>query len=185
MTAICIVCCCRQPQAVVFGAALLYDENIQSFKWVFEVFADAMRARQPQTILIDERPECAAAAAEVWPGSNRCTSVWQTYNSSKRHLKQAFESSESFSNALSHFLFDYEDEMEFLSAWEKLIEKHDISESEWLSGLFMEKEKWALPHQRTIFSADILTTLQKDNTINELKRELSEQRRYSAVLQAL
>jgi len=29
------------------------------------VFADAMRARQPQTILIDERPECAAAAAEV------------------------------------------------------------------------------------------------------------------------
>jgi len=52
-------------------------------------------------------------------------------------------------------------------------------------GLFMEKEKWALPHQRTIFSADILTTLQKDNTINELKRELSEQRRYSAVLQAL
>jgi len=49
----------------------------------------------------------------------------------------------------------------------------------------MEKEKWALPHQRTIFSADILTTLQKDNTIKELKQELSEQRRYSAVLQAL
>ena len=65
----------NHKQLLVFGAALLYDENIQSFKWVFEVFADAMRARQPQTILIDERPECAAAAAEVWPGSNRCTSV--------------------------------------------------------------------------------------------------------------
>ena len=80
--------------------------------------------------------------------------------------------------------------MEFLSAWERLIEKHDISESEWLSGLFMEKEKWALPYQRTIFSADILTTLQKDNMINELKRELSEQedilqffRRYEVILE--
>ncbi|KAG2645474.1 hypothetical protein PVAP13_2KG445800 [Panicum virgatum] len=180
----------NHKQLLVFGAALLYDESIQSFKWVFEVFADAMRARQPQTILIDERPECAAAAAEVWPGSNRCTSVWHIYHNSKRHLKQAFESSKSFSNALSHFLFDYEDEMEFLSAWERLIEKHDISESEWLSGLFMEKEKWALPYQRTIFSADILTTLQKDNMINELKRELSEQedilqffRRYEVILE--
>jgi len=111
----------------------------------------------------------AAAAAEVWPGSNRCTSVWQTYNSSKRHLKQAFESSKSFSNALSHFLFDYEDEMEFFSAWERLIEKHDISESEWLSGLFMEKEKWASPYQRIISSDDILTTLQKDVSCNDLK----------------
>jgi len=108
----------NHKQLLVFGAALLYDENIQSFKWVFEVFADAMRARQPQTILIDERPEyAAAAAAEVWPGSNN----------SKRYLKQAFESSKSFSNALSHFLFDHEDEMVFLSAREKLIEKHDIS----------------------------------------------------------
>ncbi|CAL5083082.1 unnamed protein product [Urochloa decumbens] len=180
----------NHKQLLVFGAALLYDESIQSLKWVFEVFADAMRARKPQTILIDERPECAVAAAEVWPGSNYCTSVWHIYHNSKRHLKQLFESSKSFSNALSHCLFDYEDEMEFLSTWEKLIEKYDISESEWLSRLFMEKEKWALPYQRTIFSADILTTLQKDNMINELKRELSEQedilqffRRYEAILE--
>ncbi|CAD6223751.1 unnamed protein product [Miscanthus lutarioriparius] len=103
---------------------------------------------------------------------------------------QVFESSKSFSNALSHCLFDCEDEIEFLSAWEKLIEKHDISESEWLSRLFLVKEKWALPYQRTIFSADILSTLRKDNMINELKRELSEQedilqffRRYESILE--
>ena len=59
--------------------------------------------------------------------------------------------------------------MEFLSAWERLTEKHDISESEWLSGLFMEKEKWASPYQRTISSDDILTTLQKDVSCNDLK----------------
>jgi hypothetical protein len=180
----------NHKQLLVFGAALLYDDSIHSLKWVFEVFADAMRARQPQTIFIDERPECAVAAAEVWPGSNHCVSVWHIYHNSKRHLKQVFDSSKSFSNYLSHCLFDYEGEMEFLSTWEKLIEKYDISESEWLSRLFMEKEKWALPYQRNIFSADMLTTLQKDNMINELKRELSEQedilqffRRYEAILE--
>ncbi|WVZ65995.1 hypothetical protein U9M48_015274 [Paspalum notatum var. saurae] len=180
----------NHKQLLVFGAALLYDESIQSLKWVFEVFADAMHARHPQTILTDERPECAIAAAEVWPRSNHCISVWHIYHNSKRHLKQVFESSKSFSNALSHCLFDCDDEMEFLSAWEKLIEKHDIGESEWLSRLFLEKEKWALPYQRTMFSADILSTLRKDNMINELKRELSEQedilqffRRYEAILE--
>ncbi|XP_044323538.1 protein FAR1-RELATED SEQUENCE 5 isoform X1 [Triticum aestivum] len=165
----------NHKQLLVFGAALLYDDGIQSLKWVFQAFADAMRDRQPKTILIDERSECAIAAAEVWPGSNHCTSVWHIYHSSKRHLKQVFESSKSFGNALSQCLFDCEDEMEFLSAWEKLIEKHDIGESEWLSRLFLEKEKWALPYRRTVFSADILSTLRKDSMINELKRELSEQ----------
>jgi len=180
----------NHKQLLVFGAALLYDESVQSLKWVFEVFADAMHARHPQTILIDERPECAIAAAEVWPGSNHCTGVWHIYHNSKRHLKQVFESSKSFSNALSHCLFECEDEIEFLSAWEKLIEKHDISDSEWLSRLFLVKEKWALPYQRTMFSADILSTLRKDNMINELKRELSEQedilqffRRYESILE--
>ncbi|XP_062189188.1 protein FAR1-RELATED SEQUENCE 5-like [Phragmites australis] len=180
----------NHKQLLVFGAALLYDESIQSLKWVFEVFADAMRARQPQTILIDERPECAIAAAEVWPGSNHCTSVWHIYHNSKRHLKQVFESTKSFGNALSHCLFDCEDEMEFLSSWEKLFEKHDAGESEWLNRLFLEKEKWALAYQRTMFSADILTTLRKENMINELKRELSEQedilqffRRYETILE--
>ncbi|KAL6862160.1 hypothetical protein ACP4OV_016809 [Aristida adscensionis] len=180
----------NHKQLLVFGAALLNDESVQSMKWLFEVFADAMRARQPQTILLDERPECAIAAAEVWPGSNCCTSVWHIYHNSKRHLKQVFESCKSFSNALSNCLFECEDEMEFLSAWEKLIEKHDVGESEWLSRLVLEKEKWALPYQRTVFSADILTTLRKDEMINDLKRELSEQedilqffRRYEAILE--
>ncbi|PNT75050.1 hypothetical protein BRADI_1g26980v3 [Brachypodium distachyon] len=165
----------NHKQLLVFGAALLYDDSIQSLKWVFQAFADAMRARQPKTILIDERSACAIAAAEVWPGSNYCTSVWHIYHNSKRHLKQVFENSKSFGNALSQCLFDCEDEMEFLSAWEKLVEKHEISEGEWLSRLFLEKEKWALPYRRTMFSADIITTLRKDNMINELKRELSEQ----------
>jgi zinc finger SWIM domain-containing protein 3 len=91
---------------------------------------------------------------------------------------------------LSHCLLDCEDEIEFLSAWEKLIEKHDIGESEWLGRLFLEKENWALPYQRAMFSADILTTLRKANMIVDLKKELSEQedilqflRCYEAILE--
>nr|CAB3458007.1 unnamed protein product [Digitaria exilis] len=146
--------------------------------------------KRKRGIIVSRIFVCSREAAEVWPGSNHCTSVWHIYHNSKRHLKQLFEISKSFSNALSHCLFDYEDEMEFLSTWEKLTEKYEICENEWLNRLFMEREKWALPYQRTIFSADILSTLQKDNMINELKRELSEQedilqflRRYEAILE--
>lgn len=180
----------NHKQMLVFGAALLYDESIESLKWVFKAFADAMCGKQPDTVLIDERPECAMAAAEVWPRSSHCTSVWHIYHNSKRHLKQVFEGSKSFANALSHCLFECDDEVEFLSAWEKLIEKHDVGENEWLNKLFLEKEKWALPYWRALFSADILTTLRKDNMINDIKRELSEQedilqflRRYETMLE--
>ncbi|KAF7826488.1 protein FAR1-RELATED SEQUENCE 5-like [Senna tora] len=38
---------------VIFGAALLYDKTMASFKWLFETFLKAREDRKPQTIFID------------------------------------------------------------------------------------------------------------------------------------
>ena len=36
--------------AVIFGAALLYDETTESFKWLFETFLEAQNQKKPWTI---------------------------------------------------------------------------------------------------------------------------------------
>ncbi|KAF7807605.1 protein FAR1-RELATED SEQUENCE 5-like [Senna tora] len=38
---------------IIFGAALLYDETVASFKWLFETFLKAYGDRKPQTIFTD------------------------------------------------------------------------------------------------------------------------------------
>jgi len=37
-------------QSIIFGVALLHDETIISFKWLFETFFSAMFGKQPRTI---------------------------------------------------------------------------------------------------------------------------------------
>ena len=37
-------------ETVVFGGALLYDETIESFVWLFETFLEAMSEKKPITI---------------------------------------------------------------------------------------------------------------------------------------
>nr|XP_027122182.1 protein FAR1-RELATED SEQUENCE 5-like [Coffea arabica] len=51
----------QHRQIVIFGAALMYDETIDSFKWVFGTFLEAMCGKHPSTILTDQDHAMAAA----------------------------------------------------------------------------------------------------------------------------
>ncbi|KAF7808389.1 protein FAR1-RELATED SEQUENCE 5-like [Senna tora] len=50
---------------VIFGAALLYDETVASFKWLFETFLKAHGGRKPQTIFTDQDQAMARAIQEA------------------------------------------------------------------------------------------------------------------------
>ncbi|WJX46143.1 hypothetical protein P8452_32970 [Trifolium repens] len=45
--------------SVVFGAALMYDETIESFKWVFDTFLQAHNNKKPKTVFTDQDPAMA------------------------------------------------------------------------------------------------------------------------------
>ena len=51
-------------------ADLLYDETIESFKWLFKTFLSAMSGKQPKTILTDQSAAMAKAIAEVFDELN-------------------------------------------------------------------------------------------------------------------
>ncbi|KAG1334363.1 putative protein FAR1-RELATED SEQUENCE 5 [Cocos nucifera] len=60
----------HHKQIVIFGAALLYDETTDSFKWLLETFKLAMHGKQPKTILTDNSVALSNAIAEVWQGTS-------------------------------------------------------------------------------------------------------------------
>ncbi|XP_065636333.1 protein FAR1-RELATED SEQUENCE 5-like [Quercus suber] len=60
----------HHKQSIIFGAALLYDETITSFKWLFETFLSAMSGKQPKTIFTDQSAVMANAIEDVFPESN-------------------------------------------------------------------------------------------------------------------
>ena len=56
----------HHKQTIIFGAALLYDKTIESFKWLFKTFLSAMSGKQPKTILKDQFAAMAKAITEVF-----------------------------------------------------------------------------------------------------------------------
>ncbi|KAJ6802169.1 protein FAR1-RELATED SEQUENCE 5-like [Iris pallida] len=163
----------HHKQTVVFGSALLYDESTNSLKWLFETFKTAMSGRQPQTILTDRSDAMDEAIAMVWSGTAHRYCVWHIYQNAMEQLSQAFHGSKTLSYDFSKCLFDYEDEEEFLLAWNSMLEKYDLKDNQWLAKLFEQREKWALVYGRQAFYADLKSIQQKESLNSELKKYLT------------
>ncbi|XP_057432346.1 protein FAR1-RELATED SEQUENCE 5-like [Lotus japonicus] len=54
-------------KAIIFGAALLYDETTESYKWLFETFLEAHKQKKPQTVFTDQDQAMGKALVEVLP----------------------------------------------------------------------------------------------------------------------
>ena len=53
-------------QIILFGAALIFNESVESFVWLFETFLTAMSGKHPSTIFTDQDATMAGAIAYVF-----------------------------------------------------------------------------------------------------------------------
>ena len=56
----------HHKQTIIFGAALLFNETIESFVWLFETFLTAMAGKHPSAIFTDQDAPMAGAIAYVF-----------------------------------------------------------------------------------------------------------------------
>jgi len=165
----------HHKQAIIFGQALLYDETMESFRWLLEAFRNAMCGKQAQVILTDRSEAISNAIAAVWPGTAHRLCVWQLYNNASKQLNFIFQSSTTFAKDFSRCLYEIEEEEQFLTEWKSLLEKYDLSSNAWLAKIYEDKEKWSLAYGRQTFSADIKSTQIKESMNPALKEHLDSE----------
>ncbi|KAG2637701.1 hypothetical protein PVAP13_2NG534306 [Panicum virgatum] len=153
----------HHKQTVIFGAALLYDESNEAFRWLLDTFNMAMNGTHPKTLLTDRSAAISEAVAATLPATAHRYCVWQIYQHALQQLSQAFQGSKTLEGNFKRCLFDCEDEEEFLTAWKEMLEKYDLEDNQWLADLFSIKEKWALPYGRDAFYADMKSVQQKES----------------------
>ncbi|XP_010268007.1 PREDICTED: protein FAR1-RELATED SEQUENCE 5-like [Nelumbo nucifera] len=159
----------HHKQTIFFGAALMYDQSVESFKWVFHSFLKAMSGKQPKTILTDHDPRIANAIKQVFPDTCHRLCIWHIYQNATKHFSSIFAASSSFEKDFSSLIYDHEDEDEFLKAWHEMLEKYELKENTWLQELFEVKEKWSLVYGRNQFCADMKST-QRSKSVNSILR---------------
>ncbi|EEE67416.1 hypothetical protein OsJ_24749 [Oryza sativa Japonica Group] len=80
----------HHKQTVIFAAALLYDESVEAFRWLFDTFKMAMNGTQPKTLLTDRSDAISEGVAASWPATAHRYCVWQIYQNALQQLSQAF-----------------------------------------------------------------------------------------------
>ncbi|XP_057464719.1 protein FAR1-RELATED SEQUENCE 5-like isoform X1 [Actinidia eriantha] len=145
----------HHKQMVVFGAALLYDETVKSFLWLFQKFLEAMSGKKPKTILTDQDAIMAEAINSVLPEAHHRLCAWHVYQKALKYLSETIVGLDSFASNFSSCVFSHDKEQDFVDAWKDMLDVYGLWENEWLQDIFKEREKWAIPYGRHIFCADI------------------------------
>jgi zinc finger SWIM domain-containing protein 3 len=157
---------------VVFGAALLYDETIESFKWLFESFLDAHADKKPKTIFTDQDPAMAKALNEVMPNTWHGLYTWHIMQNGIKHLGNLMKDGSSLLQVFKTCMFEYEDENEFEKSWEEMIDKYATHDRSWLDGIYKLKKKWAKCYMKNTFTLGVRSTQLSESLNGDLKAYL-------------
>uniref|UniRef100_A0A803QFQ4 Protein FAR1-RELATED SEQUENCE n=1 Tax=Cannabis sativa TaxID=3483 RepID=A0A803QFQ4_CANSA len=163
----------HHKQTTLFGAASLYDETCETFIWLFDTFSAAMLGKMPKTILTDQNAAMAKALASQWPETYHRLCIWHMYQNATKHLSSIFQKFRQFSKDFGDCIHEYEEEDEFIEAWNKMLERYNLKDNDWLGRTFKVREKWALVYGRDIFCANMNTTQRSESMNNVLKHYVS------------
>ncbi|XP_060971432.1 protein FAR1-RELATED SEQUENCE 5-like isoform X1 [Cannabis sativa] len=163
----------HHKQVVIFAAALLYDDTVESYKWFLRTFLEIMSGKTPKTIHTDQDAAIIEAIQSVLPETNHCVCVWQMYENAVKNLSRAVKDAQSFANDLKSCIYDSKDEEDFVHTWETMLEKYSLQQNEWLKWMFREQEKWAVVYCKNSFFIDTKGSHLGESLFNNLRDYLN------------
>ncbi|XP_009412131.2 protein FAR1-RELATED SEQUENCE 5 [Musa acuminata AAA Group] len=136
----------HHKQIVIFGAALLLDESIESFIWLFRTFMAAMSGRQPKTIFTDRCAEMSKVITMTFPDTCHRLCLWHILQNVPKHFHGVSNRESNFQKDFEDCIFGSSSEEILCKLWDSLISKHCLGNSAWLKDLYAATEKWALAY---------------------------------------
>ncbi|TVU13388.1 hypothetical protein EJB05_40441 [Eragrostis curvula] len=75
-------------ETTIFGAALMYDETCDSFRWLFSTFLAAHNHKEPRTIFTDQDVAMGKAIAELFLNTWHGLCTWHISQNAVKHLNK-------------------------------------------------------------------------------------------------
>ncbi|XP_027088713.1 protein FAR1-RELATED SEQUENCE 5-like [Coffea arabica] len=131
----------EEGKIMIFGAALMYDETIDSFKWVFGTFLEAMCGKRPSTILTDQDHDMAVTLSVVLPETFHGLCTFHITHNFMKHLGNHYKENSDLPYMFGACLYAIEKVEQFNRLWEAMVKKYNLENNEWLSGLYRIRDK--------------------------------------------
>ncbi|XP_072150581.1 protein FAR1-RELATED SEQUENCE 5-like [Setaria viridis] len=173
----------HHKQTIIFGAALLFDETIPSFVWLFETFLTAMSGKHPSTIFTDQDAAMAGAIAYVFPNTSHRLCLWHIYLNAAKHLGHVIQKHpDKFLPDFKRCVYEDRSEFYFKKKWDELLRDYNLEDNKWMANLYDLRAKWAAVY-RDSFTADMNSTQRSEGMNNVFKKRFRRKLDLSELLE--
>ena len=160
----------HHKEMVIFGAALMYDETICSFSWLFETFISVHGGKKPKTFFTDQDAAMASAIQMVLPDTKHGLCLWHIRQNALKHLSSHMKDRSGLLGDFMRCMYDCGDEIHFENEWLNMLEKHSMSDNDWLKRIYTLKEKWAMCFMKHHFTLGMKSTQLSESLNSDMKR---------------
>ncbi|OVA05733.1 FAR1 DNA binding domain [Macleaya cordata] len=153
-------------QSVLLGCALLSNEDIGTFVWLFESWLACMSGIPPKAIITDQCQAIQKAVDMVFPYAQHRWCLWHIMKKIPEKLKGCSQY-EAIKISLQNAVYESFTKDEFEDEWRNMIDKYRLHDNEWLKGLYDERHHWVPIYMKETFWAGMSTT-QRNESMNAL-----------------
>jgi hypothetical protein len=144
-------------QSILLGCALLSDETIKSYVWLFNTWLICMGGKPPKAIVTDQCQSIGAAVEEVFPETRHRLCLWHIMKKIPEKLGGLHER-EGIVRMLKRAIYDTIHPDEFEKLWENMIQRFGLMRNVWLQSIYEKRSKWAPVYVKDTFWAGMSTT---------------------------
>ncbi|XP_074265281.1 protein FAR1-RELATED SEQUENCE 5-like [Silene latifolia] len=159
---------------VMFGCAFLSDEKEESFKWLFNVFNEAMGDDlHPVSIFTDQDKAMTNALEAVYPQSRHRLCQWHIQQNAIGHFG-SLKHDRPFQNMFNKCLNGCFSETEFEATWRTMTTEYGLDNHPWFNRLYSLRNKWCTAFNNMYFSAGILSSQRSESTNHTMSFQASK-----------
>ncbi|XAR52845.1 hypothetical protein NMG60_11021153 [Bertholletia excelsa] len=152
-------------QFMLLGCALLGDESTTTFSWVMQTWLKAMGGQAPKVVITDQDKAMKSVITEVFPSSYHCYFMWHILGKVLENLGHIIKQHENFMVKLDKCIYRSWTHEEFEKRWQKLLDRFELKENEWVQLLGEDRMHWAPTYMRDAFLAGMSTAQRSDSVI--------------------
>ena len=151
-------------QPLLFGCALLSNDDIATFTWLFKTWLACMSGRAPNAIITDGHESITKAINVVFPNTRHRWCLVQVMKKLVEKLKD-HKVCDEMKIAFQDAIYDSLTKKEFEESWERVVKDFGLCDSPWLSSFYDERHRWVPAFLKDTFWAGMSST-QRDESLN-------------------
>nr|KAJ0201571.1 hypothetical protein LSAT_V11C600301820 [Lactuca sativa] len=159
-------------RTILFGCALLRNEKLKTFEWLFKNFTLLMK-KSPKTILTDQDPWMKQAIETEMPYTKHAFCIWHITTKFSSWFTSVLRSEYSSWCTEFHNLYKLDSVEEFEQQWPLVSAKYNLEKNKHVTALYQIKKIWVPSYLRGFFFGCMTTTGRSESINSFIKKIIS------------